>query len=115
MTTKKKFNGFKAFIVSLNFIVWTILFTAGTYFSKAQPQKQTVLDMKYDKQIRDAWIMEYINLSLWLFVIAAILCIVGLIINIGFMSNKQNKISKGLLIGFFLSLSCASAYIFYLL
>lgn len=115
MAEKKSFDGIKAFIIFMNILVWSLIFGAATYFSKAQPQKLTVLDAHYAKSIRETWIMEYVNNSLWLFVVAAILSLVGLIINLIFLGDKKHKISKGLLIALFVSLLASSAYILNLL
>jgi hypothetical protein len=115
MSKSTQVNKLNVFLTSMNILVWSIIFGAATYFSKAQPQKLTVLDVRYEKDIRDTWIMEFVTISLWLFVLAAVLCIVGLIINLGFIGNKKIKISKGLLLGLFVSLFASAAYILNLL
>jgi len=115
LTDKKRINKFKAFIITMNFIVWTIIFTAATYFSKAQPEKLTVLDVRYAKSIRETWVMEYVTISLWLFVLAAILSLIGLIINLAFIGDKKHPMSKGLILSLVVSLGAASLYIINLL
>lgn len=96
----------------MNLLIWSVILGALIYFNKAQPQKMTVLDAHYAKTIRDTWVMQYVTTSLWLFILAAALCLFALIVNFAMLGNKKRKVSKGFVLGLFVSLTAAALYIF---
>lgn len=112
MSETRSFSFFKAFVIGMNTIIWSVILVASIYFNKAQPQKLTVLDAHYAKNIRDTWVMDYVTTSLWLFILAAALCLFSLIVNFAFLGDHKHKISKGFVLGLFVSLTASALYIF---
>lgn len=112
---KRKVDGFIIFIRSMNIITWSIIFVAMMFLEKARPETKTFLDFRYtSKMIRKTWDLDFAQASLWLFVVAAIISILGLLINLGFLEDKKHHLSYGLLIGFIVSFSASFTYIFLL-
>jgi len=114
--SKKKTDGFIVFIRFANILTWTIIFAGMMFSEKARPETKTFLDFRYtSKTIRKTWDLALAQYSLWLFVVAAIIAILGLLINLGFLEGKKHHISYGLLIGFIISFGASFAYIFLLM
>jgi sterol desaturase/sphingolipid hydroxylase (fatty acid hydroxylase superfamily) len=111
----KKTDKFVIFIRFMDIITWTLIFIAMLFFEKARPQTETIFDIRYSKGIRNTWNIPMAEISLWVFVVAAVLSIVGLLINLGFLGDKKHHMSYGLLLGLILSLSASSAFILLLL
>jgi len=115
MAKNKKIEGFILFIRFMDILTWSIIFAAMMVFEKARPQTKTILDIRYSKGIRNSWDLGLAQASLWIFVIAAIIALLGLLINLVFLGDKKHHISYGLLIGFFVSFGASFAFIFLLL
>jgi len=112
---KKKIDSFVIFIRFMDIITWSVIFAAMMFLEKARPQTRTILDIRYSKNIRQTWDISLAKASLWLFVVAAIIAILGLLINLGFLGDKKHHMSYGLLLGFIVSFGASFAYIFILL
>lgn len=113
--TKKNLDGFVVFIRFMDVITWSIIFAAMMFLEKARPQTKTILDIRYSKNIRNTWDLGLAQASLWLFVVAAIIAMLGLLINLGFLGDKKHHMSYGLLIGFIVSFGASIAYIYLLM
>lgn len=112
MSESRPIDYFKGFVISMNILIWSVILGALIYFNKAQPQNMTVLDVRYGKTIRSTWAMQYVTTSLWLFILAAALCLIALIINFALLGDKKRKVSKGFVLGLFVSLTASALYIF---
>lgn len=113
---KRKVDNFIIFIRFMDIVTWSIIFAAMMVLEKARPETKTFLDFRYtSKTIRNTWDLDLAQASLWLFVVAAILAILGLLVNLGFLGDNKHHISYGLLIGFIVSFAASFAYIFLLL
>ncbi len=103
------------FIRIMDIIVWCLIFAAMIFFDQARPETRTILDMRYSKDIREIWDYTYASISMWIFIIASIICSIGLLINITMLTNKKYHLSYGLSIGLIVSIGSAAVYIFILL
>ena len=109
---KKKRDLISLFIHISTAITWILLFIAMIFYDKAKPETQTILDIRYNKTIRDTWDMAYVELSFGIFVTAAVFSILMLIVNLASLENSNRRFSFGLLLGFLLAVTGSLAYYF---
>ena len=111
MEKKKKQDHFFGIIRTFLIITWVAIIGAFTYLQKAMPEKETILDMRYGKSIRDTWDMNFANSSLFLFTLAAVLSIIGLIVNFGYLETRKHHMSIGMILAAITSISAVLLYV----
>lgn len=103
MAEKKKTKNMGHLLVHIfNFGIWALFGVALVFISNAQPEKQTFLEDKWGKTARATWLYDYLDIALILAITGLVIGVIGLFVNIIFASQKQVKISKGMVIGLFI-------------
>jgi len=110
-----KTDGFNIFIRVMDIIVWSLIFAAMLFFDQARPETATILDARYSKSIRDTWDYTYASISMWIFIASAMLSSTGLLINVVGLNTRHHRISRGLSLALFLSLTASVSYMLVLL
>jgi len=101
------------FIRTMDLITWTLIFIGFIYFDRAKPQTQTILDMHYDKMTRESWNLGLAGISLWFFIAAVVLSLLGLLINLGFIGDKKHHISHGLIASLIVAFIASCIHLFF--
>lgn len=111
MDKKKKQDHFFGIIRTFLILTWTAILGAFVYLQKAMPEKETILDIRYGKSIRDTWDMTYANSSLFLFALAAVLSVIGIIVNFGYLETRKHPMSFGMILAAITSITAVILYV----
>lgn len=111
----KERDSVKLFITFMNALAWSSIFFAMIFLDKARPETKSYHDIYYNKLPRTTWELSYVTISLWFFIIATSISLLGLLINLGFIGDKKHRLSIGLVLNLLISLCFSFAYIFFVL
>lgn len=101
--TKKNIDTYIVFIRIADILSWLFIIMALAFIDRAQPEKRTILDARYEKTIRETWNMLDIQLAMNLLIATTVLSFAFILINVIYTTRKKRHMSFGITSAFLFS------------